>query len=80
MSPLQNALAAWARHREFRAVLAELASYSDRELGELGLARADLARVAWAEAERRVATQAPGDAAAASAWPGLAVQGRYQGC
>ena len=80
MSPLPNALAAWARHREFRAVLAELASYSDRELAELGLARADLARVAWAEAERRVVSPARDGAAAAAAWPGLMVQGRYQGC
>ena len=38
-----------AIHREFRAVLAELNSYSDRELNELGLARGDVARVAYAK-------------------------------
>jgi uncharacterized protein YjiS (DUF1127 family) len=47
-----------AIHREFRAVLAELNSYSDRELNELGLARGDVARVAYAEAERRLVTTA----------------------
>jgi uncharacterized protein YjiS (DUF1127 family) len=78
MSPITDALAAWARHREFRAVVAELESYSDRELGELGLARSDIPRVAAEEAERRIATPK----AAARAWsgPGLLVQGRYQGC
>jgi uncharacterized protein YjiS (DUF1127 family) len=80
MSPLTDAFAAWARRREARAVLAELESYSDRELGEIGLARSDLPRVAAEEAERRVAT--PGTGRAAPAWrgPGLLVQGRYQGC
>ena len=46
----------WAMRREFRAVLTELKGYSDRELVELGLRRADIARLAWEEAERRIAT------------------------
>jgi uncharacterized protein YjiS (DUF1127 family) len=48
----------WAMHREFRRVLAELNGYTDRELTELGLGRGDIARVAYEEAERRIATPA----------------------
>jgi uncharacterized protein YjiS (DUF1127 family) len=59
MDLLKNALRVWAMHREFRAVLAELNSYSDRELAELGVGRGDVARVAYEEAERRVATPPP---------------------
>ena len=59
MDLLKNALRVWAMHREFRAVLAELDSYSDRELADLGVGRGDVARVAYEEAERRVATPAP---------------------
>lgn len=75
MSPFKNALAAWARRRELRAVLAELATYSDRELAELGLARSDIVRVAREEAERRIAPPAR-----AARRPALLVQGRYQAC
>ena len=62
----------WAMHREFRRVLAELNAYSDRELGELGLSRADVVRVAYEEAERRIgATDKAAPAAKASApWQG----------
>ena len=56
MDLLKDALRVWAMHREFRAVLAELNSYSDRELAELGLGRADVARLAYEEAERRIMT------------------------
>jgi hypothetical protein len=49
----------WALHRAFRAVHAELARRSDRELRDMGLARGDVARLAYAEAERRVAPPAP---------------------
>ena len=56
MDLLKHALRVWALHREFRAVLAELDSYSDRELADLGVGRADVARLAYEEAERRVAT------------------------
>jgi uncharacterized protein YjiS (DUF1127 family) len=56
MDLLKNTLRLWAMHREFRAVLAELNSYSDRELADLGVGRGDVARLAYEEAERRVAT------------------------
>lgn len=58
MNPLKNILSVWAMHREFRAVLAELDSYSDRELADLGVGRADVARLAYEEAERRTTTPA----------------------
>jgi hypothetical protein len=51
---LNDSLRVWAQHREFRA---------------MGLARGDLAAIAYAEAERRIVTPAPGRAeAAALAW------------
>lgn len=57
MNLLNTILHIWAMHCQFRTVLAELNSYSDRQLtGDLGLARGDIARVAYEEAERRVAT------------------------
>ena len=46
MDLLKNALRLWAMHRESRAVRAELGSYSDRELAELGVSRAEAP--AWA--------------------------------
>lgn len=56
MDLLKNSLLVWARYREFRAVLRELNSYSDRELAsELRITRADIPRLAFEEAERRVA-------------------------
>ena len=79
VSLLNETLRAWAMHREFRAVLAELQHYSDRELTELGIGRGDIARVAYEEAERRIVTPA---AAAGSEppvvdWPAsAAVAGR----
>jgi uncharacterized protein YjiS (DUF1127 family) len=56
MELLKDTYRVWAMHREFRAVLAELDRYSDRELGDLGLSRSDVARVAYEEAERRIMT------------------------
>ena len=53
MELLQNIKLAWIQYRAFQAALAELKSYSERELGELGLTRADIPRIAYAEAERR---------------------------
>ena len=70
MDLLKNALRVWALHREFRAVLAELDSYSDRELADLGVGRADVARLAYEEAERRVATPLAPSRAEAPAWAG----------
>jgi len=58
MDLLKNTLRVWAMHREFRAVLAELNSYSDRELADLGVSRADVTRLAYEEADRRIATPA----------------------
>jgi uncharacterized protein YjiS (DUF1127 family) len=66
---LNNTLLVWAQHRAFRAVYAELTRHSDRELRDRGLARGDLAAIAYAEAERRIITPAPNRAEAASlAW------------
>jgi uncharacterized protein YjiS (DUF1127 family) len=48
----------WALRREFHAVYAELAWRSDRELRDMGITRGDVARLAYAEAERRVAPPA----------------------
>lgn len=59
MNLIKSILLIWAQYREFRAIYAELARLSDRELRDMGLARGDLARVAYAEAERRIATPAP---------------------
>ena len=49
-----------AQYRAFQAAPAELEGYSERELGELGIARRDIAGIAYAEAERRVEAPAPG--------------------
>jgi uncharacterized protein YjiS (DUF1127 family) len=59
MDLLQTTLRLWAQHRAFRAVYAELSRHSDRELRDMGLARGDLARLAYAEAERRIVTPTP---------------------
>lgn len=77
MDLFNETLRVWAQHREFRAVLAELNGCSDRRLGEFGLARADIVRVAYAEAERRLAPR-PAEATAAAAEPALPVVGRYR--
>ena len=61
-----------AQHRALRAALAELNGYSDRELGELGLARGDVPRIAWEEAERRVAALAPKRRETPATWQGVA--------
>ena len=46
-----------AQYWAFLAALAELEGYSERELG---IARHDIAGIAYAEAERRVGAPAPG--------------------
>lgn len=47
---------AWLQYHEFRKVLAELESYTDRELAsDLRIDRADFVRIAYEEAENRVA-------------------------
>ena len=58
MNVLNHALSAWAQQREFRAVYAELARHTDRELRDMGIDRSDITRIAYEEAERRVVTPA----------------------
>ena len=72
MDLLNETYRVWAMHREFRTVLAELNGYTDRELTELGLGRADIVRVAYEEAERRIGVPSPARRAAAAAgdWHG----------
>jgi uncharacterized protein YjiS (DUF1127 family) len=53
---LQDSLRLWALHREFRTVYAELSRLSDRELDDMGIARGDIAGLAYDEAERRIVT------------------------
>ena len=56
---LQKITLAWTQYRAFHASLAELNGYSDRELSDLGIARHDIARIAYEEAERRAGALAP---------------------
>ena len=58
MNLFNHALSVWAQHREFRAVYAELARRTDRELRDMGIDRSDIARIAHQEAERRILTPA----------------------
>jgi uncharacterized protein YjiS (DUF1127 family) len=60
MNLFNHALNVWAQHREFRAVVAELAGHTDRELLDMGIDRSDIARIAHQEAERRIVTPAAG--------------------
>lgn len=62
MDLLKETYRTWAMHREFRAVLRELAGYSERELVDLGIIRGDIARVAMEEAERRIGSSEPAPA------------------
>src|SRR3954462_12602862 len=71
MNLFKNTLRVWAMHREFRAVLAELTSYSDRALNERGLARGDGARAAYEEAERHIMPRRPTSRAETPAGAGL---------
>ena len=54
MNLLRTIKLVWTQYRAFQAALAELEHYSERELTELGITRADIPRTAYAEAERRV--------------------------
>ena len=58
MNVLHHVLSAWAQQREFRAVYAELARHTDRELRDMGIERSDITRIAYDEAERRIVTPA----------------------
>jgi uncharacterized protein YjiS (DUF1127 family) len=65
MNVLNHALRVWAQHREFHAVFAKLARYTDRELRDMGIDRGDITRIAYQEAERRIVTPAASSAPAA---------------
>ena len=56
MNLLNQALGVWGQHREFRAVFAELASHTERELNDMGIDRNDITQLAYQEAERRIVT------------------------
>jgi uncharacterized protein YjiS (DUF1127 family) len=58
MNLLNHALGVWARHREFRAVFAELTRHTDRELNDMGIDRSEITRIAYQEAERGIVTPA----------------------
>ncbi len=63
MNLLQKITLAWTQYQAFQTALAELKGYSDRELSDLGITGADIPRLAYAEAERRVEAPAPSPAA-----------------
>ena len=71
MHLLRNIMLMVRQHREFRAALAELNDHTDRELSELGIARGDIARVAYEEAERRMATASARTYPKTAAWPNV---------
>jgi uncharacterized protein YjiS (DUF1127 family) len=54
MNLFRNIRVVLAQYREYQTVLGELGSYTDRQLAEIGLARGDVPRLAYEEAERRV--------------------------
>ena len=58
MNVLNHTLRVWAQHRAFRTVFAELARRTERELRDMGIDRGDITRIAYQEAERRIATPA----------------------
>ena len=58
MNVLNQVLSGWTQRREFRAVYAELARHTDRELRDMGIERSDITRLAYDEAERRIVTPA----------------------
>lgn len=56
MNVFESIKLAWLQYREFNRVLAELESYTDRELiGDLRIDRADFVRIAYEAAEQHVA-------------------------
>jgi uncharacterized protein YjiS (DUF1127 family) len=52
MDLLQTMKLVWTQYRAFQRALTELKSYSERELAELGITRADIPRFAYEEAEQ----------------------------
>jgi uncharacterized protein YjiS (DUF1127 family) len=59
MNLLKQIALVWIQYRAFRTTFAELSSMSDYALKDIGLNRGDIARVAFAKAERRTAAFAP---------------------
>ncbi len=64
MELLRKITLIFRRYHYYQAALAELETYSDRQLSELGLRRGDIAGLAYEMAEQRVALHEPrvGDA------------------
>lgn len=58
MSLLTTVTAFVRQYHYFHGTLRALQRASERQLADMGVQRADLARLAWAEAERRVALEA----------------------
>ena len=52
MNLLRTIKLVWTQYRAFQRALTELKSYSERELAELGITRADIPRFAYEEAEQ----------------------------
>ena len=52
MDLLQTIRLTWTQYRAFQAALAELEKYSEHELSELGITRADIPWFAYEEAEQ----------------------------
>jgi uncharacterized protein YjiS (DUF1127 family) len=76
MNLFKHALNLWAQNREFRAVFAKLARYTDRELRDMGIDRSDITQIAYQEAERRVVTPAASSTPAIAGYdPYLAAAG-----
>ncbi len=59
MELLRKITLVFRRHHHYQAALAELETYSDRQLSELGLRRGDIAGLAYEMAEQRVALHEP---------------------
>ena len=59
MNLLRKITLAWTQYRAFHATLAELERCSDRQLSDIGIARHDVARVAYEAAERRAGALVP---------------------
>lgn len=60
----------WKRYGHFHAVQRELRGFTDRELADIGISRADIPRVALEDATMRIRPHAGNELAAPPAgWP-----------
>ncbi|HSA81007.1 MAG TPA: hypothetical protein VLE23_09295 [Geminicoccaceae bacterium] len=57
MKLVKKIVLSWIQFREFQAALAAFQRLSNHELSEAGVARDDIVRLAFEEAERRTATR-----------------------